>query len=347
MSSLTRGSTSLVGCSGIVLMATVLGFAVYAGVEDDGKPAGSAITDQLNTKEVPTAYRQWVIEAGRQCKGVTAPLIAAQIEAESAWRPDAQSRDAAGNVIAQGLSQFIPSTWATWGVDADNDGTADPFTPADAIMTQARYDCWLMKKVKTYDISGDQTRLMLAAYNAGPDAVRRAGGIPPYPETQNYVKKIMSLIAKYSAVGEGPDASGPFGQRIAAEAKKWLGTPYSWGGGSINGPTTGIAQGAGTSGFDCSSLVQYAVYHASKGKITLPRVSQAQVNEGKAVSPGDIRTGDLIGFSLNGGGWDHIAVYIGGGQFVHAPRTGDVVKISSLNEPYYASKPQRIRRIDG
>jgi cell wall-associated NlpC family hydrolase len=344
MSSLARGSASLVGCGGALFMAFVLGISVYAGAseDDDKAAAGDAFTDQLNTKAVPTAHRKWVIKAGQQCKGVSAPLIAAQIEAESNWddRPDLVSP--AG---AQGLSQFMPGTWQTWGVDADGDGRANPFTPADAIMTQARYDCWLLKKVKSYKVDGDQTRLMLAAYNSGPDRIREFGGIPPYPETQGYVKRIMSLIPKYSAAGEEPDMNGPLGQRIAAQAKKWLGTPYSWGGGSIAGPTTGVAQGAGTKGFDCSSLTQYAVYHASKGKITLPRVSQAQVNEGKAVARGDIRTGDLVGFSLNGGGWDHIAVYIGGGQIIHAPRTGDVVKISSLDEPYYASKPMKIRRI--
>lgn len=52
-----------------------------------------------------------------------------------------------------------------------------------------------------------------------------------------------------------------------------------------------------------------------------------------------------MAFSLNGGGFDHIGVVVGHGQFVHAPRTGDSVKISSLDEPYYKSRPMTIRRI--
>lgn len=338
MSALKGGPAAMaaVGCTALVLVAT----AVTGGSvdEEDSLPGGDAVG--LNVDAIPAEYRDWVIQAGKLCADALTALIAAQIEAESNWNPRAGSH--AG---AQGIAQFIPSTWATWGVDADSDGDADVWSPPDAIMTQARYDCYLADEVRRYKILGVENRqLMLAAYNAGPFAVAQAGGIPINGETEIYVPKIIQLMQKYSAALD--ETSGPFGARVIASAKRWLGTPYSWGGGSISGPTYGVAQGSGTKGFDCSSLVQYAVYHASGGKILLPRTSQVQVGEGKAIARKDLRPGDVIGFQLSGSaaGYDHIGIYVGGGQFIHAPRTGQTVSYARLTDGYYASKPQTIRR---
>jgi cell wall-associated NlpC family hydrolase len=89
------------------------------------------------------------------------------------------------------------------------------------------------------------------------------------------------------------------------------------------------ADGRETIGFDCSGLVQWAVYQASHGRITLPRVAHDQVQRGKPVTRTSMRPGDLIGFD-HGQGITHIGIYIGHGQMVHAPQTGDVVKISPL-----------------
>ncbi|MEU5835662.1 bifunctional lytic transglycosylase/C40 family peptidase [Streptomyces diacarni] len=327
-----------------VLLTMVVGLSVVAAADEEESRAPRGLVTALDGEHVPPDYLQWIERAGKECKEVSAPLIAAQIAAESNWNPSAES--GAG---AQGLSQFLPGTWKTWGVDAagkdggsEPDGEADPFTPGDAIMTQARYDCWLAGKVTKLGLGGDPTRLILAAYNAGPGAVEKFGGLPPYPETQNYVSKIVTSMADYSgdmAVEDG----GTFGNRVVAYAKKWLGTPYAWGGGGPEGPGRGFAQGAGTVGFDCSSLVQYAVYHASSGRTLLPRTSQTQVTEGREVARDDMRPGDVIGFNLHGS-FDHIGIYLGNGQFIHAPKTGDVVKISDLGDSYYTSRPQKVRR---
>ncbi|MFC9233638.1 NlpC/P60 family protein [Streptomyces decoyicus] len=325
---------------GVVVLPVTLLFS-FGGDDEHTPRIGAA---GLDVKQIPAEYATWIEKAAKTCPLITGPVIAAQIDAESGWNPKAKSP-----VGAEGIAQFMPGTWKTWGMDADSkdgsgkpDGVADPYTAGDGIMTQARYDCWLAKKVKSYKVGGDLLRLTLAAYNAGPDKIREYGGIPPYAETQAYVKSIMGLTSKYTAATDDGGASG-FGGRVIAQAIKWKGTPYSWGGGTIEGPSTGFGKGEGVKGFDCSSLVQYAIYHASHGKTLLPRTSQAQVKEGKHIDPSEMKPGDVVGFALNGAGnYDHIAIFMGGGQVVHAPKPGQSVKVASISE--FGSAPKEVRR---
>ncbi|MED4227426.1 NlpC/P60 family protein [Neobacillus cucumis] len=100
---------------------------------------------------------------------------------------------------------------------------------------------------------------------------------------------------------------------VIAYAKQFLGVPYVWGG------TT-------PSGFDCSGFTSYVFRNAAG--ISLPRVSRDQQNVGTRISPSQVQPGDLI---FRGNPAYHVAIYIGGGQYIHAPHTGDVVKISSYN----------------
>ena len=104
-----------------------------------------------------------------------------------------------------------------------------------------------------------------------------------------------------------------------------LGKPYVWG---TSGPST----------FDCSGLVVYA--YGQMG-VSLPHSSYALWNAGVFVSQDQLEPGDLVFFD----GLGHVGIYIGGGQFIHAPHTGDVVKISSLNDGWYASSYVGARRI--
>jgi cell wall-associated NlpC family hydrolase len=129
-----------------------------------------------------------------------------------------------------------------------------------------------------------------------------------------------------------PPTDGSIGSRAVAAAMRWLGTPYSWGGGNASGPSRGIDQGAGTVGFDCSGLTLYA--YAQVG-IALGHYTGTQWNAGTRISRiGDLAVGDLVFFGSDLG---HLGMYIGNGQFIHAPHTGDVVKISDLSTGYYAA----------
>lgn len=150
---------------------------------------------------VPAEYEADVIRAGSICQVVTPSIIAAQIDQESNWNPKAGS--SAG---AQGIAQFMPSTWASAGKDGDGDGKADIWNPHDAIWSQGNYMCNLASQVETAKksgkLTGDTLELTLAAYNAGLGSVLRYGMVPPFEETINYVRRIKELAAtKYTATG--------------------------------------------------------------------------------------------------------------------------------------------------
>lgn len=102
-------------------------------------------------------------------------------------------------------------------------------------------------------------------------------------------------------------------EAIVAEAKKHLGKPYVWG---AEGPNS----------FDCSGLVQYVYGQCG---ISLSRTTYTQVNEGKQVNTNTLELGDLVFFGSVAAP-HHVGIYIGNGEFIHAPQTGDVVKITKL-----------------
>jgi cell wall-associated NlpC family hydrolase len=102
---------------------------------------------------------------------------------------------------------------------------------------------------------------------------------------------------------------------IVKAAKQYLGTKYQWGG------TT-------PKGFDCSGFVQYLYGHAG---INLPRTTYQQIKAGVAVNPSNLKAGDILFFGSKADP-HHEGLYIGNGQFIHAPHTGDHVRISSLKD---------------
>ncbi len=111
---------------------------------------------------------------------------------------------------------------------------------------------------------------------------------------------------------------------VVSIALQYLGVPYVWG-------------GASPSGFDCSGLTMYAY---AKVGVYLPHNAAMQYGMGTPVARSQLAPGDLVFFN----GLSHVGMYIGGGRFVHAPHTGDVVKISSLSEYWYSATYVGARR---
>lgn len=138
-------------------------------------------SDTLNyvpTKLDGQPYAQW-IDVYAKKQDLSPRLVSEIIKAESRFDPNVISPKG-----ASGLMQLMPDTAAQYNVD--------PFDPEQNIDAGTQYFAMLMAKYKRVDYA-------LAAYNAGPVAVDKYGGIPPFPETQNYVSKIMAGVAQLEA----------------------------------------------------------------------------------------------------------------------------------------------------
>ena len=123
-----------------------------------------------------------------------------------------------------------------------------------------------------------------------------------------------------------PPADASKGAQVVAIAMQYLGIKYVWGAAS---PSVG---------FDCSGLTMYVFNQVG---VSLPHYAAAQYGMGAPVSKDELQPGDLVFFR----GLGHMGMYIGGGNMIHAPRTGDVVKISSLSESYYVANWVGARRV--
>ncbi len=110
-----------------------------------------------------------------------------------------------------------------------------------------------------------------------------------------------------------PNVPAPRYGGVVGIALQYLGVPYVWGGSS---PSTG---------FDCSGFTSYVFAQIG---VSLPHHAASQFSYGTPVSYDQLAAGDLVFFS----GLGHVGIYMGNDQFVHAPHTGDVVRISSLSE---------------
>ena len=150
---------------------------------------------------------------------------------------------------------------------------------------------------------------------------------------------VAAQIGQSSGLGGGSTRSpgGPDGAvagSAAATAVAWayreIGVPYSWGGGNASGPTLGFAQGANTVGFDCSGLTLFAWAHAG---VSLGHYTGSQWDAGRHVAYSDLRAGDLVFFANDTSDPStihHVGLYMGNGQMINAPHTGDVVRIMSV-----------------
>jgi len=175
-------------------------------------------------------------------------------------------------------------------------------------------DAFLYKEDGLYKVRfGDYKTYKEAKYSA--EALVKARKISSY-----YIVKPESLpITKSKTVADGDTY---IRNGLVKSAHNYKGIPYQWGGTSP------------TSGFDCSGLTR-AVYRLNG--IEIPRVSVDQFRAGVSVKKKNLKKGDLVFFITSGRKINHVGVYVGKNQFIHAPSRGKTVRIDKLNSPYWSN----------
>ncbi|MCT9931322.1 NlpC/P60 family protein [Planotetraspora sp. A-T 1434] len=164
----------------------------------------------------------------------------------------------------------------------------------------------------------------------------RPGGPPPDRRSEAEQEKRSGKTSsrhKTTKIATERTTRTTRGEIAVHAAERWLGLPYTWGGGSLSGPSRGIGKGAVRVGFDCSGL---AVAAWARAGVKLAHYTGTQFHQGRRVSLHGIRPGDLLFFGGGSGAPAHVGLYAKGGMMIHAPKTGDVVrKVDVLHSAFY------------
>lgn len=352
----------LVGGLGLILIVTVsVPSAVVAAVTRSKQSDDIKVAPPSNVPGIDPvlmdAINKAVAKTAKTCKGMRWQVLAGvgQIESHLAQGVTiARNGDTDPHIVgipigpdtdhgkwdgdktrdhAVGVLQIIPASWKSYGADGNGDGIKDPNNVYDNALGSARHLCGTAHGIDL----GTGAGLSKALY--------------AYNHSDTYVSQVAAAIHDFDTQYSGGDAgsggvagkAGPLAAKAIAAAKAELGTPYSFGGGTPEGPTIGRTAPAG---WDCSSYVQMAYWKASGGKIMLPRTTYDQMAS-SLVAPvpmPDIQPGDLI-FVQDGilAGFGHVIMYLGGGKIIEEPHTGAVARIMPLAE--YQGMTMAARRV--
>ena len=205
-------SMAMVGLALVSSIVLVLLGGVGAGVGTVTSAGLAANAGVLNVEAIPEHARHLaftVVRAGSICPEIAPPLIAAQIEQESNWNPDAVAHnppERGGD--AMGIAQFQQGTWDTWGVDGNGNGVASPWEPEDAILSQGTLMCahvqWANQQRSAGRLTGDPVDLALAAYFCGRGCVSDTGGVPSGGLAAAYPRDVRGRVPKYTLAGIVP-----------------------------------------------------------------------------------------------------------------------------------------------
>ncbi|MER6374111.1 NlpC/P60 family protein [Streptomyces mirabilis] len=334
--------------------------ALQSAARDDGGIADGGTAADIPPRML-TAYKKAVQLVGRyvpRCRGMRWPVLAGIAKVESnhaigrtiAGNGDIRPRiygvllngsGAGGNTTAfpdtdngrwdgtasgeraVGPFQFLPSTWASIGKDANGDKTADPHNADDAALGAAVYLC-----------------------GSGRDLTKRSqleAAILQYNHSTEYLSNVLGWIDQYTAAAKDPDLKNVSGRvrAVLDAALSQRGVPYSWGGGNASGKSYGICcspsgkSGADIKGFDCSGLTVYAY---AKAGISLPRTAAAQASVGRRIpaslGKSVLKPGDLVFYAYAPGRDStiyHVGIYVGSGQMVNAARPGTLVRLDAVD----------------
>ncbi|WP_315093253.1 C40 family peptidase [uncultured Cellulomonas sp.] len=310
----------------LALVATVTGLVAVAGDNTTSCiAAATGLVDELDVEQ--SASARIIVAVGQQLGVPTRGLLVALMTArqESGLRNlDYGDRDSLG------LFQQRPSMgWGTPEQVRDPSYAAAAFYggPTSPISNRGLLDvpAW------------EAMPLTVAA-----QAVQRSAFPDAYARWEAPARQWLAAIVGDSAAGSGCPEVSPSAAVAITAAMRWLGTPYAWGGGSLDGPSLGSGSGASTVGFDCSGLTRYAWAQAG---VLLPRTSRDQWNAPglRVTTIAQLQAGDLLFFASDlhdASTIFHVALSLGGDAIVEAPQAGDVVKIveSLSDNPYWSPR---------
>ena len=257
--------------------------------------ASAALRPLWPCRTFPANYLAWYMAAAQTCPGLPWSVLAGIGKVESnhgrSTLPGVHS--GANSAGAEGPMQFLPATFAEYAVNADPGQLLTPYDPADAIYTAARMLC------ADGAHGGTQAGIQQAIFD--------------YNHAAWYVADVLAWAVRYAT----PAGTSGVAAAIAfAEAQ--VGKPYCWGG---QGPAC----------FDCSGLV-FAAYAAAG--IHIARTTYQWQQDGPQIPLSQIQPGDLL-FSAGADGTPanpgHVVMYLGSGQVIQAPETGQDVQIDPLD----------------
>ena len=143
------------------------------------------------------------------------------------------------------------------------------------------------------------------------------------------LQPVVPLEPAEKAVAKPAKDNSDMGAIAARTAERFVGIPYRWGGNNV------------VDGMDCSGFVR-AVYNLCG--LSIPRTSRDQFKAGDSVIKDNLKDGDLVFFGASADKINHVGIYVGGGKFVHAPRQGEEIRITEVNESYFEKRFVGARR---
>jgi cell wall-associated NlpC family hydrolase len=264
-------------------------------VASQASPSLAGGPSVLALNGIPPAYLALYMAAAQMCPGLPWGVLAGigKVESDHGQSTAAGVHSGANFAGAEGPMQFEPATFAQYATDGDHDGQLSPYDPGDAIFTAATMLC------------------ANGAASGTPAGIRRA--VFAYNHSWAYVSDVLSWAARYTVPAPSHAAA-----TAIAFAVRQVGKPYQWG-------------AAGPNAYDCSGLV-FAAY-ATAG-IQIARTTFGWQLDGPTVPLSAIEPGDLL-FSAGSDGTPtnpgHVVMYLGGGQVIQAPQTGEDVQIDPLS----------------
>jgi cell wall-associated NlpC family hydrolase len=287
---------AVLAAAAFIVMPLVLMLLAAGGESSPLAASTAAAPTALAQGNIPADYLAWYQAAAPTCPGLPWQVLAGigTVESDNGQSAAPGVHSGANFAGAEGPMQFEPATFTEYAVDADPGQPLSPYDPQDAIWTAAAMLCANGAR------SGTTAGIRQAVY--------------AYNHATWYVNEVLAWAAKYAQ----PVEESPVAAQAIAYAEQQIGKPYVWG---ADGPNA----------FDCSGLV-YAAY-ASAG-VAIARTTFGWRQDGPVVPLSDLQPGDLLFYAgSDGTSTDpgHVVMYLGGGQIIQAPQTGEDVQTDPVD----------------